>query len=185
VTTPIAPVPPLGSGVPWRWVLLGAAGGALIAIVLVGDRERLARLREAMPPRPPASPTVAASAPAEPVAAAADISPVEPAAATGYCVRCREQVVLLEVQPVRLANGRQAVRGWCQRCGGSVMRFVAAGTSPGAEPAPGQTSAAAPERPAAPLPAEEEGGHDQDDGAARDGYQGVEQQQHGQAHEGE
>jgi hypothetical protein len=59
-------------------------------------------------------------------------TPVEPSSASvdGYCVRCREQVELEEPAPVLMSNGRRAIRGQCPKCGGSIMRFVAAGTSP-------------------------------------------------------
>jgi endogenous inhibitor of DNA gyrase (YacG/DUF329 family) len=44
--------------------------------------------------------------------------------ATGFCVKCRKKVELVNPQEVTLKNGRRAIKGKCPKCGTTVYVFV-------------------------------------------------------------
>jgi len=47
------------------------------------------------------------------------------ATAHAYCLRDRRVVAMLEPRSVVLANGRAAIAGTCQACGGGIVTMVA------------------------------------------------------------
>jgi len=48
-----------------------------------------------------------------------------PAGPSAYCLRDRQQVVMLDAQSVTMRNGRPAMAGSCPHCGGRVVRPIA------------------------------------------------------------
>lgn len=48
----------------------------------------------------------------------------------GYCMRCKEKVILEAVASVRAKDGRPAIRGRCTACGRRIFRFVSQAEAP-------------------------------------------------------
>lgn len=42
----------------------------------------------------------------------------------GYCVKCKEKVVISNPVTKTSKNGRKAVKGTCPKCGTTVMAFI-------------------------------------------------------------
>lgn len=54
---------------------------------------------------------------------------------TGYCVKEKKQVTMVDVEIVTTKNGRRAAKGKCPSCGTTVMKFLTGEKAPAA-PAP-------------------------------------------------
>ena len=46
-----------------------------------------------------------------------------PQPATGYCLKCREQVTIQNPENTTYKNGRRAIRGNCPKCNTKISRI--------------------------------------------------------------
>ncbi len=73
----------------------------------------------ALPDSTPNSVDATAPQAAEPAA-----TPAAPSEVQGYCVKCKSNRSMTEVQIVTTQNGRKAAKGKCPVCGTTVMKFL-------------------------------------------------------------
>jgi len=45
-------------------------------------------------------------------------------AASGFCLKCRASVLIVDARRVTLANGREAVQGSCPTCRTKVSKII-------------------------------------------------------------
>jgi len=45
-------------------------------------------------------------------------------AETGYCVKCRKKVEMLNAEKVTMKNGKPALKGKCNLCGVTVFKIL-------------------------------------------------------------